>query len=245
MKKNMLKLLSTLVVLCFVLSTVALSAFAASDSSTTLHDPGKTAEFNQQDIVVHINGQSHGFSASGNGSWKSNGEVGELNIPAGGSLPVVITSGENTYDASLVNHAAAPGNNGNNDNGKDLYQITDITRRGTDPTPPGDGGIDPLNLDPDEPSGGENPPAGGENPPEGGENPPEGGENPPAGGENPPEGGENPPEGGEPVVISEDAEQIPVAAATAPVPKTGDPMLLLCLVSAASLGGYVMLNKKR
>lgn len=214
MKKNILKLMASLAVLCFVLSTMVVSVFGTSGSSTTLHDPDKTAEFNQQDITVNINGQDYGFSASGNGSWKSNGEVGELNIPANGSLPVVITSGGNTYDASLVNHTAATGNNGNSDNGKDLYQITNIAKRGTDPTPPEGGDIDPQDLDP-----GEDPqPTGGENPQ---------------------------PTGGEPAPISDDPDPAPGTTPAPSVPKTGDPMILLCLISATSLGGYVMLNKKR
>lgn len=121
-------------------------------------------------------------------------------------MPVVITSGGNTYDASLVNHAAATGNNGDSDNGKDLYQITNIAKRGTDPTPPEGGDIDPQDLDP----------------------------------------GDDPqPTGGEPAPISDDPDPAPGITPAPSVPKTGDPMILLCLISATSLGGYVMLNKKR
>ena len=132
MKNTTKRMLTAILSIMLLVSIFTVSVLGAKGSATHLYDRAKTAEFNKKNIVVTIGTNSYGFSASGNGSWKNDSYIPELDLDDEGanvSLSVIITDEEgNEYRASLVNHSDENGNNKNNKNGTDTYDIIGISR---------------------------------------------------------------------------------------------------------------------
>ena len=124
MANRMKRIVSLVIaVIWMVAGMITSTAFAAKDSSQThlYYKAGGKAPFTKMDIVVTINGSAYYFTESGNNSWKNATEIGELGLPSGGSVDVIIVVASGAkegakYSAKLVNHSSANGNNGNNGN---------------------------------------------------------------------------------------------------------------------------------
>ena len=136
-------------VMCFSLSVTAFAdsdknpkkneeTSSATDSSQThlyFQENGEKAPFSKQNIAIYIDGNRYDFNESGNNSWLNASVIGELDISNEESIDVTIICGSDKYTATLTNHSDANGNNKNDKNGTDTYNISGIQLVVPAPTP--------------------------------------------------------------------------------------------------------------
>ncbi|NCB05568.1 MAG: hypothetical protein EOM69_08605, partial [Clostridia bacterium] len=139
MKRFMATMLTILMVASLITSGMLAAGNGNGTDKTMLFGKGGTLQtsppFEGHDIQLILSTSSYGFSPSGT-KWVSNTTVPELNIPRGSSLAAKITDSETgiSYQVTLVNHSN--GNNEDDENGTDNYDIASYVQIGTPTTEP-------------------------------------------------------------------------------------------------------------
>lgn len=139
MKRFMATMLTILMVASLITSGMLAAGNGNGTDKTMLFGKGGTLQtsppFEGHHIQLILSTSSYGFSPSGT-KWVSNTTVPELNIPRGSSLAAKITDSETgiSYQVTLVNHSN--GNNEDDGNGTDNYDIASYVQIGTPTTEP-------------------------------------------------------------------------------------------------------------